>query len=169
MRVAVTIAVLVAIALLVLSAYSKLLALRREVEQAWRLLDHRRTARHLTAAQVMAALADDQAGDPAAYTALVAAHRRAVTAQRMSEAGAAESALGAAATRITTALDRPGSPPRPANVLAVAAELHTATVSFEEARKIYALTVTRHNAAASVFPLNLLARLAGLQPAEGLG
>jgi LemA protein len=168
-RVAVTVAVLVAIALLVLSVYGKLLALRREVETAWRLLDQRRTARHVSAAQVMAALAADQAGDPAAYSALVASHRRAVTAQRMAEAAAAEADLGAAAARITAALDRPGAPAHPADVLSTVAALNAATVAFEEARRIYGLTVSRHNAAIGLFPVSLLARAAGLDAAERLG
>jgi LemA protein len=169
MRVVVTVAVLVAIALLVLSVYGKLLGLRREVETAWRLLDRRRTTRHLAAAQVMAALAADQAGDPAAYSALVAAHRRAVTAQRMADAAAAEADLGTAAARITAALDRPGVPPRPSSVLTAVADLNAATVAFEEARTIYGLTVSRHNAALAVFPVSLLARVAGLEAAERLG
>jgi hypothetical protein len=119
--------------------------------------------------QALAALAGDQAGDPAAYAALVAAHRRAVTARRMAEAGAAETDLGIAAARLSASLDRPGGPPHPPEVMARIVELHAATVAFDEARKLYALTVARHNAAIAVFPLSLVAQATGLQPAEGLG
>jgi hypothetical protein len=87
----------------------------------------------------------------------------------MTDAAAAEADLGTAAVRVAAALDRPGAPPPPAEVMAMVAELHGATVGFEEARKIYALTVARHNAAIGMFPLSVLAAAARLEPAEPFG
>jgi LemA protein len=165
--VAITLAILAALALGVLSAYRRLLGLRREVETVWRLADQRRTARHASAAQLIAALAGDQAGDSAAYAALVAARQRAVAASRMTEAGVAEIELGTAAARIRAVLDRPGVHSPAPEVMARVTELHAATLAFEEARKLYALTVTRHNAAIGMFPLSLVAQATGLVAAEG--
>ena len=167
LSVAITVAILAALALGALGGYRKLLSLRREVAQAWRLADQRRVARHAAAQRLLAALAGTQGGDPAAYAALLAARQRAANAQRMAEAGPAEDDLTRAAARIAAVLERPAAAIDD-EARDAAADLHRATAAFEEARKIYGLTVARHNAALGVFPLSAIGTAAGLEPAEGL-
>jgi LemA protein len=166
MSVAVTLAVVVALALWALAIYQRLVRLRTAVRRAWGQLEAARSRRREQVTALVEQVNGSNGVEAAVLDRLIAAGRHDAAARGPVAAAAGDRALAAAVTRLLESVDR--RPELAANPLIQAArgQLAEHDAALAAARASYNSTAAAYNTATASVPGNVMAGLAGFSPAE---
>ena len=165
--------VLAVIALWVISAYNRLIALKGQALNAWKQIDVQLKRRHDLIPNLVNAVKGAMDFEKGTLEAVIQARNQAV--QIAGNAGptggvkklaAAEAQLSAALSRFNVVVEQYPQLKATANIGQLQEELTSTENRVSFARQLYNDTSTTYNVAQQQFPTNLVAGLAGAQPVE---
>jgi len=162
----VLVVVLVVLALWVIGAYNKLVALKNQVLNAWKQIDVQLRRRHDLIPNLVNTVKGAMAHERGTLEAVIAARTRAVGATSVHEKAQAEGELTQALGRLFAVTEAYPQLRATENVSQLQEELTSTENKIGFARQLYNDLATQYNTAQSQFPTNLVAGLAKASPAE---
>lgn len=165
--------VLAVIALWVISAYNRLIALKGQALNAWKQIDVQLKRRHDLIPNLVNAVKGAMDFEKGTLEAVIQARNQAVRVagettptSGVKKLAAAEAQLMAAMSRFNVVVEQYPQLKATANIGQLQEELTSTENRVSFARQLYNDTATTYNVAQQQFPTNLVAGLAGAQPVE---
>ncbi len=165
--------VLAAIALWVISAYNRLIALKGQALNAWKQIDVQLKRRHDLIPNLVSAVKGAMDFEKETLEAVIQARNQAVKVageaaptRGVKKLAAAEAQLTAAMSRFNLVVEQYPQLKATANVGQLQEELTSTENRVSFARQLYNDTATTYNVSQQQFPTNLVAGLAGASPVE---
>jgi LemA protein len=163
-------ALLVGIALYVISTYNKLVGLRNQVYNAWKQIDVQLKRRHDLIPNLVNTVKGAMQFERETLEAVVQARNQAIAVERggasVAQTAAAETALSGALGRLLAVVEAYPDLKATGNVAQLQEELTSTENKIGFARQLYNDTATQYNSTQQQFPANLVAGLAKATPAE---
>jgi LemA protein len=151
-----------------ITIYNGLVALRNQVQNAWKQIDVQLKRRHDLIPNLVEAVRGMMKFEQETLTRVMEARAKAVAAQTVSEKGAAESELSGSLGRLLAVFENYPDIKSNQNVLKLQEELTTTENQIGFSRQHYNDLVMRYNTRQQTFPTNLFAGTLGFRPAEFL-
>ena len=158
--------VIVVIALWVIGAYNKLVALKNQVVNAWKQIDVQLKRRHDLIPNLVNTVKGAMDFERSTLEAVISARNRAVSATGVRATAQAEGELTQALGRLFELTENYQDLKSNQNVLQLQEELTSTENKISFARQLYNDTATEYNTKQMQFPTNLVAGLAKASPAE---
>lgn len=158
--------VIVVIALWVIGAYNKLVALKNQVVNAWKQIDVQLKRRHDLIPNLVNTVKGAMDFERSTLEAVISARNRAVSATGVRATAQAEGELTQALGRLFALTENYPDLKSNQNVLQLQEELTSTENKISFARQLYNDTATEYNTKQMQFPTNLVAGLAKASPAE---
>ncbi len=156
---------LVAVAAWLGFTYNRLVALRNQVQNAWRQIDVQLRRRHDLIPNLVETVRGVMRFEQDTLTAVIEARNAAARAQGVAEVNVAERGLSEALGRLFALAEAYPELKSNQNARALQEELTTTENRIAFARQLYNDLVMRYNTAQETVPSNLVARGMGAQPA----
>lgn len=158
--------VLALLAVWVVSAYNRLVALKNRVVNAWKQIDVQLKRRHDLVPNLVNTVKGAMNFERETLEAVVAARARAVSATSVADTARAEGELTQALGRLFAVAEAYPDLKATGNVAQLQEELASTENRIGFARQLYNDLATEYNTAQMQFPTNLVRGLAGATPAE---
>ena len=158
--------VVVVVALWVISAYNKLVALKNQVANAWKQIDVQLKRRHDLIPNLVNAVKGAMDFEKGTLEAVIAARNKAVSATGVAQVARAEGELTQALGRLFALSENYPQLKATANIQQLQEELTSTENKVSFARQAYNDAATGYNTAQQQFPTNLVAGLAKASPAD---
>ena len=158
--------VIVVIALWVIGAYNKLVALKNQVVNAWKQIDVQLKRRHDLIPNLVNTVKGAMDFERSTLEAVISARNRAVSATGVRATAQAEGELTQALGRLFALTENYPDLKSNQNVLQLQEELTSTENKISFARQLYNDTATEYNTKQMQFPTNLVAGVAKASPAE---
>jgi LemA protein len=162
----VLLAVVVVLALWVISAYNRLVALKNQVANAWKQIDVQLKRRHDLIPNLVNAVKGAMEFEKSTLEAVIAARNKAVSATGVAQVAKAEGELSQALGRLFALSENYPQLKATANIQQLQEELVSTENKVGFSRQLYNDVATSFNTAQQQFPTNLVAGLAKALPAE---
>ncbi|MBK7923448.1 MAG: LemA family protein [Gemmatimonadetes bacterium] len=158
--------VVAAIALWVITAYNRLIALKNQVANGWKQIDVQLKRRHDLIPNLVNAVKGAMDFEKGTLEAVIAARNKAVAATGVPQVARAEGELTQALGRLFALSENYPQLKATANIQQLQEELTSTENKVSFARQAYNDVATTFNTAQQQFPTNLVAGLAKAWPAE---
>ena len=158
--------VVAAIALWVITAYNRLIALKNQVANGWKQIDVQLKRRHDLIPNLVNAVKGAMEFEKGTLEAVIAARNKAVAATGVPQVARAEGELTQALGRLFALSENYPQLKATANIQQLQEELTSTENKVSFARQAYNDVATAFNTAQQQFPTNLVAGLAKAWPAE---
>ena len=158
--------VVVVVALWVISAYNRLVALKNQVANAWKQIDVQLKRRHDLIPNLVNAVKGAMDFEKGTLEAVISARNKAVSATGVAQVAKAEGELTQALGRLFALSENYPELKATANIAQLQEELASTENKVGFARQLYNDTATQYNTAQQQFPTNLVAGLAKATPAD---
>ncbi|MBK8003690.1 MAG: LemA family protein [Gemmatimonadetes bacterium] len=158
--------VVVVVALWVISAYNKLVALKNQVANAWKQIDVQLKRRHDLIPNLVNTVKGAMDFEKGTLEAVISARNKAVSATGVANVAKAEGELTQALGRLFALSENYPELKATANIAQLQEELASTENKVGFARQLYNDTATQYNTAQQQFPTNLVAGLAKATPAD---
>ncbi|MBK6422539.1 MAG: LemA family protein [Gemmatimonadetes bacterium] len=158
--------VVAAIALWVITAYNRLIALKNQVANGWKQIDVQLKRRHDLIPNLVNAVKGAMDFEKGTLEAVIAARNKAVAATGVPQVARAEGELTQALGRLFALSENYPQLKATANIQQLQEELTSTENKVSFARQAYNDVATAFNTAQQQFPTNLVAGLAKAWPAE---
>ena len=158
--------VVVVVALWVISAYNKLVALKNQVANAWKQIDVQLKRRHDLIPNLVNTVKGAMDFEKGTLEAVISARNKAVGASGVAQVAKAEGELTQALGRLFALSENYPELKATANIGQLQEELASTENKVGFARQLYNDTATQYNTAQQQFPTNLVAGLAKATPAD---
>ena len=158
--------VVVVVALWVISAYNKLVALKNQVANAWKQIDVQLKRRHDLIPNLVNTVKGAMDFEKGTLEAVISARNKAVSATGVASVAKAEGELTQALGRLFALSENYPELKATANIGQLQEELASTENKVGFARQLYNDTATQYNTAQQQFPTNLVAGLAKATPAD---
>jgi LemA protein len=162
----VLLAVVVVLALWVMSAYNRLIALKNQVANGWKQIDVQLKRRHDLIPNLVNAVKGAMDFEKSTLEAVISARNKAVSATGVAQVAKAEGELTQALGRLFALSENYPQLKATANIQQLQEELVSTENKVGFARQLYNDVATSYNTAQQQFPTNLVAGLAKAAPAE---
>lgn len=162
----VLLAVVVVVALWVITAYNKLIALKNQVANGWKQIDVQLKRRHDLIPNLVNAVKGAMDFEKSTLEAVISARNKAVNATGVAQVAKAEGELTQALGRLFALSENYPQLKATANIQQLQEELVSTENKVGFARQLYNDVATSYNTAQQQFPTNLVAGLAKAVPAE---
>ena len=162
----VLLAVVVVVALWVISAYNRLVALKNQVANAWKQIDVQLRRRHDLIPNLVNAVKGAMDFEKSTLEAVISARNKAVNATGVAQVAKAEGELSQALGRLFALSENYPQLKATANIQQLQEELVSTENKVGFSRQLYNDVATSYNTAQQQFPTNLVAGLAKAVPAE---
>ena len=162
----VLLAVVVVVALWVVTAYNKLIALKNQVANGWKQIDVQLKRRHDLIPNLVNAVKGAIEFEKSTLEAVISARNKAVSATGVAQVAKAEGELTQALGRLFALSENYPQLKATANIQQLQEELVSTENKVGFARQLYNDVATSYNTAQQQFPTNLVAGLAKATPAE---
>ena len=162
----VLLAVVVVVALWVISAYNKLIALKNQVANGWKQIDVQLKRRHDLIPNLVNAVKGAMDFEKSTLEAVISTRNKAVNATGVAQVAKAEGELTQALGRPFALSENYPQLKATANIQQLQEELVSTENKVGFARQLYNDVATSYNTAQQQFPTNLVAGLAKATPAE---
>ncbi len=162
----VLLAVIVVVALWVVSAYNRLVALKNQVANGWKQIDVQLKRRHDLIPNLVNAVKGAMDFEKTTLEAVIAARNKAVNATGVAQVARAEGELTQALGRLFALSENYPQLKATSNIQQLQEELVSTENKVGFARQFYNDVATSYNTAQQQFPTNLVAGLARATPAE---
>ena len=162
----VLLAVVVVVALWVVSAYNRLVALKNQVANAWKQIDVQLKRRHDLIPNLVNTVKGAMEHERGTLEAVIAARNRAVDARGVAATVEAEGALTQALGRLFALAENYPQIKATTNIQQLQDELAGTENKVAFARQLYNDVATQYNTRQAQFPTNLVAGLAKASPAD---
>ena len=162
----VLVAVVVVLALWVMSAYNRLIALKNQVANGWKQIDVQLKRRHDLIPNLVNAVKGAMDFEKSTLEAVISARNKAVSATGVAQVAKAEGELTQALGRLFALSENYPQLKATANIQQLQEELVSTENKVGFARQLYNDVATSYNTAQQQFPTNLVAGLAKAAPAE---
>ena len=166
MEVILTLVVVVALVLWVVSIYNRLLGLRQQVRNRWKQIDVQLKRRHELVRNLLNTAGDSLKSERETVEGVVAALSRATAATGPADAANKESELTAILDRLFLLVENSALLAANHNVRALQDELTAIENTAGSARQSYNLTAMKYNTATQVVPNNIVAGFGSFSPAQ---
>jgi LemA protein len=161
----VLLAVLVLVALWVVSAYNGLIALKNQVANAWKGIDVQLKRRHDLIPNLVNTVKGQMGFEKSTLEAVISARAKAMSANGVAETARAEGQLTQALGKLFALAENYPDLKSSANVLQLQEELSGTENQISAARQLYNDVATQYNTKQAQIPTNLVAGLAKATPA----
>ena len=158
--------VVVVVALWVISAYNRLVALKNQVTNAWKQIDVQLKRRHDLIPNLVNTVKGAMDFEKGTLEAVISARNKAVSATGVANVAKAEGELTQALGRLFALSENYPELKATANIAQLQEELASTENKVGFARQLYNDTATQYNTAQQQFPTNLVAGLAKATPAD---
>ena len=158
--------VVVVVALWVISAYNRLVALKNQVTNAWKQIDVQLKRRHDLIPNLVNTVKGAMDFEKGTLEAVISARNKAVSATGVAQVAKAEGELTQALGRLFALSENYPELKATANIAQLQEELASTENKVGFARQLYNDTATQYNTAQQQFPTNLVAGLAKATPAD---
>ena len=158
--------VLVVLALWIIGAYNRLIALKNQVVNGWKQIDVQLKRRHDLIPNLVNTVKGTMNFERETLEAVISARNKAVNATGIKETAAAEGALSGALTRFFAVAEAYPDLKSNQNVLQLQEELTGTENKIGFARQAYNDVATTYNTVQMQFPTNFVAGLAKAVPAD---
>lgn len=155
-----------AIALWVISAYNRLIALKNQVANGWKQIDVQLKRRHDLIPNLVNAVKGAMDFEKSTLEAVISARNKAVAATGVAQVAKAEGELTQALGRLFALSENYPQLKATANIQQLQEELVSTENKVGFARQLYNDVATSYNTAQQQFPTNQVAGLAKASPAE---
>jgi LemA protein len=162
----VLLAVVVVLALWVMSAYNKLIALKNQVANGWKQIDVQLKRRHDLIPNLVNAVKGAMDFEKSTLEAVISARNKAVSATGVAQVAQAEGQLTQALGRLFALSENYPQLKATANIQQLQEELVSTENKIGFARQLYNDVATEYNTRQQQFPTNLVAGLAKASPAD---
>jgi LemA protein len=162
----VLLAVVVAVALWMLGAYNKLIALKNQVVNGWKQIDVQLKRRHDLIPNLVNAVKGAMDFEKSTLEAVIAARNKAVSATGVAQVAQAEGQLTQALGRLFALSENYPQLKATANIQQLQEELVSTENKIGFARQLYNDVATDYNTRQQQFPTNLVAGLAKAAPVD---
>jgi LemA protein len=162
----VLLAVVVVVALWMITAYNKLIALKNQVANGWKQIDVQLKRRHDLIPNLVNAVKGAMDFEKSTLEAVISARNKAVSATGVAQVAKAEGELTQALGRLFALSENYPQLKATANIQQLQEELVSTENKVGFARQLYNDVATSYNTAQQQFPTNLVAGLAKASPAE---
>ena len=162
----VLLAVIVVLALWVVSAYNRLIALKNQVTNGWKQIDVQLKRRHDLIPNLVNTVKGYMQFEQDTLQGVIAARNAAVGASGVGNIAAKEGALTEALSRLFALAENYPVLKANESVKQLQEELSGTENKISFARQFYNDIATKFNIAQQVFPANMIAGMFGFQPAE---
>jgi LemA protein len=162
----VLLAVVVVVALWVIGAYNRLVALKNQVANAWKQIDVQLKRRHDLIPNLVNAVKGAMDFEKSTLEAVIAARNKAVNATGVAQVAKAEGELSQALGRLFALSENYPQLKATGNIQQLQEELVSTENKVGFSRQLYNDVATSFNTAQQQFPTNLVAGLAKAVPAE---
>ena len=162
----VLLAVVVALALWMVSAYNRLIALKNQVANAWKQIDVQLKRRHDLIPNLVESVKGYMKYEQETLTKVMEARSRAVSSTGVKASAEAENALTQTLGKIFALMENYPELKANENVLRLQEELTTTENQIAFARQYYNDLVMRFNMRQEVFPARLVAGFFNFKPSE---
>jgi len=162
----VLLAVVVVVALWVVTAYNKLIALKNQVANGWKQIDVQLKRRHDLIPNLVNAVKGAMDFEKSTLEAVISARNKAVSATGVAQVAKAEGELTQALGRLFALSENYPQLKATSNIQQLQEELVSTENKVGFARQLYNDVATSYNTAQQQFPTNLVAGLAKATPAE---
>lgn len=162
----VLLAVVVVVALWVITAYNKLIALKNQVVNGWKQIDVQLKRRHDLIPNLVNAVKGAMDFEKSTLEAVISARNKAVSATGVAQVAKAEGELTQALGRLFALSENYPQLKATSNIQQLQEELVSTENKVGFARQLYNDVATSYNTAQQQFPTNLVAGLARATPAE---
>ena len=162
----ISIGVVAAIILWVISAYNRLIALKNQTLNNWKQIDVQLKRRHDLIPNLIETVKGVMKFEQTTLAQVVEARSRAMSAQGVSEKAEKENALTSTLRHLFALTENYPNLKSNENVSRLQEELSTTENKISFARQFYNDVATQFNIAQQSFPTNLIARIFSFKPAE---
>jgi LemA protein len=162
----VLLAVIVVLALWVISAYNRLIALKNQVANGWKQIDVQLKRRHDLIPNLVNTVKGAMDFEKTTLEAVISARNKAVSATGVAQVAKAEGELTQALGRLFALSENYPQLKATSNIQQLQEELVSTENKVGFARQLYNDVATSYNTAQQQFPTNLVAGLAKASPAE---
>jgi LemA protein len=166
----VLLAIVVLVAIYVISTYNKLVGLRNQVLNAWKQIDVQLKRRHDLIPNLVNTVKGAMQFERETLEAVVQARNQAIAVERggagVAQTAAAEAALSGALGRLMAVVEAYPDLKATGNVAQLQEELTSTENKIGFARQLYNDTATQYNSTQQQFPASMVAGLAKAIPAE---
>jgi LemA protein len=162
----VLLAVVVVVALWMITAYNKLIALKNQVANGWKQIDVQLKRRHDLIPNLVNAVKGAMDFEKSTLEAVISARNKAVSATGVAQVAKAEGELTQALGRLFALSENYPQLKATANIQQLQEELVSTENKVGFARQLYNDVATSYNTAQQQFPTNLVAGLAKASSAE---
>jgi len=162
----VLLAVVVAVALWMLGAYNKLIALKNQVVNGWKQIDVQLKRRHDLIPNLVNAVKGAMDFEKSTLEAVIAARNKAVSATGVAQVAQAEGQLTQALGRLFALSENYPQLKATGNIQQLQEELVSTENKIGFARQLYNDVATDYNTRQQQFPTNLVAGLAKAAPVD---
>jgi LemA protein len=162
----VLLAVVVVVALWMVSAYNRLIALKNQVANAWKQIDVQLKRRHDLIPNLVNAVKGAMDFEKSTLEAVIAARNKAVSATGVAQVAKAEGELTQALGRLFALSENYPQLKATGNIQQLQEELVSTENKVGFSRQLYNDVATSYNTAQQQFPTNLMAGMAQATPAE---
>jgi LemA protein len=159
-------AVVVVVALWMVSAYNRLIALKNQVANAWKQIDVQLKRRHDLIPNLVNAVKGAMDFEKSTLEAVIAARNKAVSATGVAQVAKAEGELSQALGRLFALSENYPQLKATGNIQQLQEELVSTENKVGFSRQLYNDVATSYNTAQQQFPTNLMAGMARATPAE---
>ena len=166
MSVLLTVGVLALLAFWVIGLYNRLVSLRNQVTNGWKQIDVQLKRRHDLIPNLVNTVKGAMEFEKGTLEAVVTARNHAVSAKGPADAGRKEGELTQALGRFFALAESYPQLTANTNVRSLQEELTGTENKIGFARQFYNDIATKYNTATQVVPGNIIAGMAGFQPAE---
>ena len=166
MEVIITLVVVVALVLWVVSIYNRLIGLRHQVRNRWKEIDVQLKRRHDLIRNLVNTVRGAMEGERETLDGVVAALNRATTATAPADAATKESQLTGMLGRLSVLLENSPDLAANHNVRVLQHELTALENKAASARQSYNHIATKYNTATQVVPNNIVAGFGSFPPAQ---
>lgn len=158
--------VLLAVVLLVIGMYNRLVQLKNRVQNAWHQIQVQLQRRHDLVPNLVETVKGYAEHEKETFERVIEARSKAIAAQTPAELGKAEGELSQALSRLLAIVENYPQLKANENFLRLQEELTATENKVGYARQAYNDTVMFYNQTIQMFPYNLLAGMLGFKPAE---
>ena len=162
----VLLAVVVVLALWVMSAYNRLIALKNQVANGWKQIDVQLKRRHDLIPNLVNAVKGAMDFEKSTLEAVISARNKAVSATGVAQVAKAEGELTQALGRLFALSENYPQLKATANIGQLQEELASTENRVAFARQLYNDTATSYNVRQQQFPWSLIAGMARAEPVE---
>jgi LemA protein len=162
----VLLAIAVVVALWMISAYNRLIALKNQVANAWKQIDVQLKRRHDLIPNLVNAVKGAMDFEKSTLEAVISARNKAMSATGVAQVAKAEGELTQALGRLFALSENYPQLKATSNIQQLQEELVSTENKVGFARQLYNDVATSYNTAQQQFPTNLVAGLAKAAPSE---